>query len=346
MGKGNLRNKTCPCGKKKKYKNCCLPSAEVPYEHIEFAKNLERSIAVNKPKICFFKSEYCTKISAAHSIPNSKILKRISENGDVVYIKQDIQAIFGIAHGKVGRSKATTFTGLCNYHDNALFLETDNFEYRNNPKENYEYALRALLFELYKKEHVLRVQKNISNELVSGLEPLPIFWVPFEEALRSGYKLLDFFKNAYANKKWNLINSYSFIIPSDNYIAVSNVLLLTTDINKNIINHKQSSEPELLYLTVVPENKKTVIIISWLTKDNSTYKPFINQLDALNKADKINVINNIIAAYCENYVFGPKKWESYVTDEQKLITELLLDPIQEAIKSELTKKALIKYINI
>ena len=87
MGKKIGRNDPCPCGSGKKYKKCCLGKDDDPVysDPINLLQTYKAARKSSRIKQCLYPdhSECSEKIIGAHSIQNNKILKKISDNGEI-----------------------------------------------------------------------------------------------------------------------------------------------------------------------------------------------------------------------------------------------------------------------
>ncbi len=72
---------------------------------------------------CLEKNQECTPgVIKSHSIQNRRVLELLVDAGHVHMIQPSSS---GVRFEKVGRNKATTFTGYCGFHDNSIFAPID-----------------------------------------------------------------------------------------------------------------------------------------------------------------------------------------------------------------------------
>ena len=91
-------------------------------------------------------------IIRAHTVQNSKVLDLLVRDGHVVSFKHWYEKDRGpiIDYGLVGRKEATTFTGLCDEHDNEVFRPIDTNDINaENQQHLFLLAYRAVLRELH-----------------------------------------------------------------------------------------------------------------------------------------------------------------------------------------------------
>ena len=106
-----------------------------------------------------WKGDCNAKIGNAHTVPQAS-LGRIAEEGHVLSFVQSAVAM--MEHGSAappqrrGIRRASTFTGFCTKHDNAVFVPLEKAPFEGTKEQCFLLAYRALARELYLKRGVLR----------------------------------------------------------------------------------------------------------------------------------------------------------------------------------------------
>jgi hypothetical protein len=118
---------------------------------------------------CLEPSESCslTPISA-HSIQNANILDRLCFEGHVIMPKLKAQGgRMAVSFEPVGRNHATTFTGLCSKHDQAIFDPIDNGPIDAGSGEHlFLLAYRSVLRELHAAlSGAIKIQLGFQNKV-------------------------------------------------------------------------------------------------------------------------------------------------------------------------------------
>jgi hypothetical protein len=308
----------------------------------EMFKKIYNKISNNaKEKFCFNKNEECNnKIIRAHSIQENRILSQLSENGDVLYIEYgDGELKFN----KVGKGKATTFTGFCGYHDSKIFSPIENYDFiKENKEQEFLFAYRIIAREYYAKIH----NKNICEKFVEALanpekeiiEGYPLQFLDYytleeckirqEQLLKSlNYDIRDLkeykkiLNKSLEQKKFEVIETYCLELDGQCSLAVAAWCYLTQDLNGKVINDTSDCKEKMkpLLITVFPQNNKTYILLSYFNKDKHKYKAFINQLKKLKDDMKKIVISNLIVSNCENFVYSLKYYDVLSENKKELI---------------------------
>jgi hypothetical protein len=116
---------------------------------------------------------------AAHSVQKSRFIKPLAEQGHVLAVKLDATARNGLSIdlSLVGVNQATTFTGLCANHDNAIFspIEKQEIDFTDS-EQLFLLAYRCILSELHEQMvSASRVQgayySRVRQGIDSGSEP-------------------------------------------------------------------------------------------------------------------------------------------------------------------------------
>lgn len=290
-------------------------------------------------KECFHEDENCSnKIIKAHSIQNNRILNKISENGEVLMIGGglDSSSIFKTSMQRIGRKRATTFTGFCGTHDNNLFMPIEENGYeKGNKEQEYLFAYRALAKEYHTKLTVGDMYRKMQQYLKAGeyhklsdlfdeqsppsLEHIQYMATMFQSYLigsQDAEARLTLFKqrmNDYLDN-CNFEEVITEVIEFDEeyHIAVSSITFIERDLNDEIINEMENFDVPLapLFITVFPQDGKTYVLLSYFERNKRKYKFIKEQI--LTKSIQMQkiIISNLIIAYLENWAISPIKWNS------------------------------------
>lgn len=152
------RNDPCPCGSGKKFKQCCL-NAPGAGKFFTEAKTLQRAMSVDRCLAPLGHRQECARTFAkAHTVPHAS-LKRIAADGHVFSF---VPSAYNLKrHGpafppqQLGVKRASTFTGFCSNHDNAIFAPLEKVPFAGTPEQCFLLAYRALARELHLKQSTL-----------------------------------------------------------------------------------------------------------------------------------------------------------------------------------------------
>ncbi|AFY38569.1 hypothetical protein Lepto7376_2279 [[Leptolyngbya] sp. PCC 7376] len=275
-------------------------------------------------KECFCKDKTCnSQIISAHSIQNNRILNKISHHGEVMCVKLGDGKAF---MQKVGRKKATTFTGFCHKHDGEIFKPIESQYYlANNKEQNFLFAYRALAKEWHAKKFSVNAYQNGIKELkrIHGEKPehLQVMLYGARCAVNQMESDRKIFNHALKTKNYDLIYSRLYTFHEEYHIAVSSTF--------NLIEILCKEEPSLgdkkyIYFTIFPQNGKTYILFSCLKKYRKHFSKLMNEPKNLSIEQRKIFLSNIIAIHIENFVISPLSYARLTEDEKQSFKELYM----------------------
>lgn len=296
-------------------------------------KKIKKIFSESRMKKCYFADERCSKkVIKAHSIQNNRILKEISENGMVISFYPDLYTIskksLESLFRKRGRGITSVFTGFCSYHDEKIFHDIDNNDYEiGNAKQEFLFALRALTYELFQKESALHFfKKLIEEKIIKDNEFLEDYLLGLKCGIEDLCYYLEVFKGSLNTETYNEINSFSFTLTHKYLLAVSSALTPHFDLKGAVINDfspKERLKP--IFLSIFPQKAKTYIIFGWFEKHNGVFRELEEQIRGFEEKQKINILNNVIVAYIENFAVSPLVWNRLSLREKKEFESLFID---------------------
>ena len=306
-------------------------------EQIAFNKMISQSKKGNEYKKCFFMN--CKNdVIKAHSIQNNKILNKISTNGKVLSVTPNIsENKLKPDLKKVGRNKASTFTGFCNKHDTNLFKAIELYDYEvGNQEQEFLYAYRALAKEYHIKQTVKNMyEKKISltdeelmeiqeycglTKKINRKQVQEIVKPLLKGTNESIEKLKDLKISININlskKRYHKIESRVIKLKKEYYIAVSSLFYILKDLKGNMVNNiKKFNNMKNTFLTIFPQNGCTYIIISFLKKHKNYFRFIDKQIMNKEEEQQKIIMSNMLGIYVENVFLSPERWEN-MTERQK-----------------------------
>lgn len=319
------RNDPCPCGSGLKYKKCCyFKTEEQKYFDavVKSSQNLKNDARIKR---CLHpnQNECSGKIIKAHAIQNNRILKKISENGDVITMDGISNLMFQSSQDK-GRKIATTFTGFCSYHDKKLFQEIEDKDFSKSQKQIFLFTYRTMAWHYHKKQeqtNAFNIQfermRNSGYDM-SRSEDLMDYKKGLLLGMKDNIKEKAIFDKALIEENFDIVCSYIWEIPYEISFTVSMMLELEFDINGNKINDLiENEEVKSLYLNIFPANGKSFCVWSWLNINDDVYKGFSQQFSLLSFKDKANYLNNKLPCWTDAVVISPKLWKMWDKEIQE-----------------------------
>lgn len=332
-------NEPCPCGSGKKYNSCCKSkihkkpttiSDDILNNPVRMSHILYMKLEKTDFKQCLYprKEECGTQIKNAHTLQNNGILSLLSEDDHVLIVNMLNYAKDKTIFKRESKNKATTFYGFCDIHDTEVFKPIETSKYSKSDEQHFLFAYRAFAQEYHKKKRLMKSLQDCIKEKPSMLKDdsflynyrmrqLDIFDI-------GSYKQI--FDNSILNEDYDILENY--IVEYDRRLgfAVTTMISLASDLEGNQINDIYSMEKDRqvsMFLTIIPQDKKSYIIFSYLKEDSLRLNNLVLQIKKLSNSDFENYINNLIPEYTENIVLNPKLWNKFTPFSKRKFEEAL-----------------------
>ncbi len=296
---------------------------------IEFNKDFSKYKHLRTIKECFYhkKDECKGKIKQAHSIQRNKRLSIIEEEisgnkmlytftefeiGQKEFIKKLIP---------IGKAKASTFFGFCDYHDTILFSEIENKEFDNSDKHCFLHSYRSFAHSYHRKNEEKKgnstinpINKNYSEQFNKSLLTGNTFAI---NDLKYYKHYLD---KWIENNEFGQLEYFSVVFPGLYPIACSSLISPFVSLKGYPINNH--SNPNIpwspIMLTVLPDFTQTIIIFACFPNDKNGIT-FLNELEELSDYHLKKVVSTLLIYYAENTFFSPLLWNKLGKKGQKLL---------------------------
>lgn len=312
----------CPCESGKKYKFCCYAkSKDVKVEASKY--NAARLTAEGQKlfrdtefKMCFaFDTSECSEtVIGAHSIQNNGVLNQISKENHVYTLNIEIDQDTMIPQLKfisIGKNKASVFSGFCKKHDEEYFNCIEDKDFEGTLEQNYWFAFRALCFELHrklrlKKSYTLLFQKHAQATRVPNIFTN---YYNTELSIRDSWKEYERFKNIHLKGSFDQIDSFVKEVPFKVGFTATTSVAVGVDMEgkmaADIYNYDKKLFIPSLYISVIPKNNSSIIIISRF-KEDLCYEKLLTQLKSNKNTETLyRYITYCLAEYSENVYFSP-----------------------------------------
>lgn len=155
-------NERCWCGSGLKFKRCHRGKAEkervAPFEVV---KHIKRATSFSDCLCPPGDKGACSgQIIKAHSLSKRAALEKIAELGHVTSFGKRMENLFfknQLDFDKIGLREASTFTGFCGHHDNAIFAPLDNGDFLGTDEQTLLVAYRTTCREVYAKSNAVNM---------------------------------------------------------------------------------------------------------------------------------------------------------------------------------------------
>jgi hypothetical protein len=280
---------------------------------------------------CLWPKSDCTQgCINAHSIQNSQILGQLASNNHLVMAvpRPNLDTMPEIEFKKVGRNKATTFTGLCSEHDRKLFLPIDVNEFdSSNEEQKFLIAYRSVIRELHTKIKVAIDLQTTYHKLVEIEKCNPNnLEKPMWEATMATVNSYNLYQ--YKLIYDNIYNSNSFLEVKHDYICIKKNCLLAVSSLFNPINGRVQNkrhEAKFIVINVFPHNKNTIVLLSYLSSHQKELRPYANEIINARAEYQLYVLSKTILRNCENFVISPEHFDSFSSEKVDDIKNFYLE---------------------
>ena len=325
------RNEPCWCGSEKKYKHCHLDREnQPPLKPWEALKLYKQAFSDG---ICLApdsrQSKCSGKIVEAHTVSKSGSLKQIARKGHVYSFNPSIRPFDENKRLKsqeklkpelLGINRASTFTGFCSYHDDAVFAPIEKQAFCGTPEQCFLLGYRALTRELYAKRGQSNSAELARNHADKGKplrEQIKIqeFYQVYQPAIEAGIRKLNHYKSIsdkiLETQNFDAVRAYIIQLaepppvmgsggfyPEQDFMGVKLQSVVSDDI------------PDLIFFTSFYGGEHGVVVFSWLAENAQACCSFIKSLDAIPDESMTAALLRCFFEYCENIHMKPDWWET------------------------------------
>lgn len=325
---------SCPCESGIKYKFCCY-SKSMGSKFDTLGTNSKRIIFESRKlyreadfEICFaFDNNICdSKIIGAHSLQNNGVLDKISLSSHIYNLVFDIvKNEPTLNFNRIGKNRASTFLGFCRIHDKEYFSLIEDQKYEQTNIQNYLFAFRAFCFERHRKLRLKKHFTGLFQKFPQATRDQSILHMYRVCELDLKDKELEYlrFKDIYEEKSFDNMESFVREIPFKVGFTGTTAVAVNVDIcgeeTINIYDYDEDKFIPSLYISVIPKEKSSLIIVSRFVED-TCYEKLIERLRE-EKSEEVlfKYISFCLAEFSENVYFSPKVIDSLSRNDKNII---------------------------
>ena len=296
--------------------------------HDDIPAELKRQIfkrLSEKYKRCLWPFEECKrKPSNAHSIQNAHTMDLLQRDGHVIMPREDFKLDSGpnIIFKSVSRHRASTFTGLCNYHDSEFFRPID--------KETID---------LKNKEHLFLIMyRSVIKEYHATLDNSQSLMTSIIDAEKHGFiesneespaiqfatgKLIDSYETFLY---WSKLNNIFF---ESNYSEIKHLVLCLPSTRPCLavsslfpleLQRRKVEAPPFLIINIQPEANGThTAIFSYLAEHISWANSILPRFTHATGDHLLYEISKLILEKCENLVISPNIFDGFSINKKNTL---------------------------
>lgn len=236
----------------------------------------------------------------SHSIQHNGILSRLAENGIVYSLGETTKGdeIFEYDLKSKGVTRqASIFKCLCQEHDTMLFADIEKKPFSKDPKQCFQYALKALLHSYWSKCNDFQITKAYRNEVQIAQQIAADQKVYTEE--------LDAFWKIYHTERYRDLLCYIITINREIEAAVSTSTNVCRKLDGSLFGQENANCP-LLHFSAFPCQEKSFLLISALKKNERYFKAFTQQLIMRTEDNILKLFNIIFPLLAQNIMISPR----------------------------------------
>ena len=337
------RNDPCWCGSGIKYKKCHLNrEAQKSIDYWKVSKEFKDEFSVQK--CCApdsFHNECSKKIVKAHTVPKSSSLKAIARNGHVYGLAISLENIRR-HDGKlipelIGINRASTFSGFCNIHDDAIFAPIEKQEFSDLPEHCFLLAYRAFTRECYTKNAMANlsqlrksldkgkpIERQMDIQTIAFLMDIGVI-----TAVKDNEHHKNIFDSYLENNDYSSVRALVLELDAAPPVMMSGAVNPDFDFNGNRIQDLMELEeiPDIISLTSFFDGSKGRIVFSWLENSHQSCKMLLESF--LNKPE--HELAKYVVQYMfnnfENVFVAPEWWEELKDVTKDEIVDLMFDNV-------------------
>jgi hypothetical protein len=250
----------------------------------------------------------------AHSIQNARVLDLLCSDGHVVApVNSILNKRPKISFEKVGRNKASTFTGLCAAHDAEIFrtIDTEVFDVGNS-EHLFLIAYRAVLREAHAKLSIgTQFQSAYRERIRLGLDAADVptrgGLIALEHMMSAfeTHEYKTFFDAAFLKKSFGLV-SHSVLRMVVEHPTVAVCALYSAD------DVRVDDDVLRIAFNVIPTSKnETIVTFSYLKAHSGMALAHLDQILASSSFHQRFEISKLILRNCENFAISPEYYSAW-----------------------------------
>ena len=321
------RNEQCWCGSGKKYKRCHLNREnEEPVRSWESEAALRREFSTKSCGAPDALKANCSKqIAKADTVPKSGSLERIARNGHVYSFVPSFQDLTK-NNGRLvpvlnGINYASTFTGFCSKHDDAIFAPIEKTHFSGTPEQCFLLGFRSLAREEYTKQaqaaSVARLRQQADRGRSKGEQSaIQRFLFSYNTGIAAGVRDTNYYKSKYdqilVQRQFDVVRAYIIEIDGPPTVMCSGGVFPEQDFEGNVLQDLSDlkTTPFIINFASFYGGERGAVVFTWLPESDSTCRVFIKNLDCIPDAALTDGLLRFFFEFCENVHMQPEWWET------------------------------------
>lgn len=277
------------------------------------------------------KSDCSGTIIRAHTVQRNGSLSKIAKVGRVYSFKSnnvaDIEREKGILAPKlVGVATASTFTGFCGKHDDALFAPVEKYPFAASQEHAFLLAYRHLCMEIFAKRSSLDAMPLLKGMDRGRSEPfqrdVQLFASLMLDGVGAGLKNVEAIKDRYDKAllagDFSGVKFYVVRINETPELMCCSGIFPTHDFDGEVLQTlgDPAVTPDHVAFSVIATDAGGAIVLAWLGDSPSAQK-LVGSLAKQADADLAKSVVRFAFEFVENSYLSPDWWDG-LDDDTKL----------------------------
>lgn len=264
----------------------------------------------------------------AHSVQNSRALDLLVEDGHVFAVDLRLDARLGPRIGlvRVGRRRATTFTGLCRDHDAMLFAAIDRKTIDlDSPEQCFLLAYRAAFWELHACGAVaVQMQTAYKEQVRLGLtrpdssSPAGQFAVERMIVAAQVYRWKSELDIAWPRMDWSPLRHHVIRLSVTEPTVAASALF-------SIGERDDARDLRCVTLSIIPLSEtETAVSLSFKPDDEGVVRERLSPLFHEGDAALKRALSRRVLQSCQNFVLAPRFVARWPARKRDSITQFFI----------------------
>ncbi len=319
------RNDPCWCGSGIKYKRCHLNrESQTPVAHWKADRDFRKAFAA---KTCLapgsWRSDCSHAIARAHTVPRAGSLKHIARDGHVYSFVPNLENLkkhHGVLPPELrGINRASTFTGFCSKHDDAIFAAIEKKPFSAMPEQCFLLGYRALAREVFTKQaaaSLIELRRTMDRgrplEAQRNIQMVNFF---NEIGIRAGLKDNAHHKSIYdqilKTRDFSKVRYYVIEVEGAPDVMCSAAVFPEQDFNGIKLQDigDITITLDLLSFTSFFGGNAGAIVFAWTADSDRSCERLIKSLHTIDDNHVTAALLRLFFEHCDNVHMRPDWWE-------------------------------------
>ena len=319
------RNDPCWCGSGKKFKRCHLNrESEKPVAYWDAAREFRKAFAA---KTCLapegWRSDCSKTVARAHTVPRVGSLSHIAREGHVYSLVPNLENLkkhHGVCSPELrGINRASTFTGFCSKHDDAIFAEIEKQPFTATPEQCFLLGYRALAREIFNKkaaasltDFLRTMDRGKPLETQLDIQTRNSFnETGIAAALHDNAHYKSIYDEILQTQDLSAVRYYVIEVAGAPDVMCSGAFFPEQDFNglklQDIGDTKATLD--LLSFTSFFGGNAGAIVFAWTADSDRTCERLIESLHAIDDSHVTAALLRLFFEHCENVHMRPDWWD-------------------------------------